>query len=91
MLDAHLSGDRIAASVSFVREKRAVTMTQQHDELKPGAKQEAGQKLFDGRESVDLIELGLREDIDWEAEGQRVLKMLNEPMGQQLSKPTRAA
>ena len=45
-------------------------MTQQHDELKPGAKQEAGQKLFDGRESVDLIELGLREDIDWEAEGQ---------------------
>jgi hypothetical protein len=66
-------------------------MTQQNDELMPGAKQDAGQTLFNGRESVDLIELGLRDDIDWQAEGERVLKMLEEPMGTQLTKPTRAA
>lgn len=69
-------------------------MTQQKQESsasKPGIKPESGKDLFDGRESVDLIELGMRDDIDWQAEGQRVLKMLDEPMGTQIKSPTQAA
>ncbi len=33
---------------------------------------------LDFPQAVDLIEFGLREDIDWQAEGQRVLQMLTE-------------
>lgn len=69
-------------------------MTQQNQDsskLEPGAKQEAAGKSFDGRESVDLIELGMRDDIDWQAEGQRVLRMLEEPMGSRFKSPTQAA
>ena len=35
---------------------------------------------FDGNKgSVDLIEFGMREDIDWQKEGQRVLAMFDHP------------
>lgn len=35
---------------------------------------------FDGNKgSVDLIEFGMREDIDWQVEGQRVLEMFEHP------------
>ncbi|HCD32573.1 MAG TPA: hypothetical protein DER01_09205, partial [Phycisphaerales bacterium] len=85
---------QVKAKRQTIGGKRAVMMTQQKPEsskLTPGAKQEAASKSFDGRSSVDLIELGMRDDIDWQAEGQRVLKMLEEPMGPQLNKPTQAA
>ena len=41
------------------------------------------QDFVGSQRSIDLIELGSRQDIDWQAEGQRVLEMLNEPVGQQ--------
>ena len=30
-------------------------------------------------DSVDLIEFGMRDDIDWQVEGQRVLDMFDHP------------
>ncbi|MBL4700900.1 MAG: hypothetical protein JKX85_06550 [Phycisphaeraceae bacterium] len=43
------------------------------------ALRQAKQGSVNGDQSVDLIDLGCREDIDWQAEGQRVLEMLNDP------------
>lgn len=69
-------------------------MTQQKQDCSaqtPEAKQEAGSDALGGRESVDLIEFGMRDDIDWQAEGQRVLQMLSEPMTARKQPPTQAA
>lgn len=56
-----------------------------------GQMQDADRNLFNGRESVDLIEFGMRDDIDWQAEGQRVLEMLREPLGSSRSDKPQAA
>jgi hypothetical protein len=69
----------------MTQQKQEPSMLESQEEL------DAGQDVIGERESVDLIEFGMREDIDWQAEGQRVLEMLSEPLGMQRRSPIQAA